>query len=1133
MPVLCLFACFTLAAAPPPKWRIRVPTNKPQRTAGIQITASLGASLVGPGTNVTATADYTILGAGLNPAGYSVGWFVYTPLTTAGATATVDTPNARITDFSSFSTNGSYTLGFGVTNNTTGARNWVYITPPLVVVGTPFTPPPPVIPPVSTNNLPPLISILTPGNGQSFTGLASTVIFTADAQDRQGPVTIVGWDIQNLSSGATVHGESSGAPWAFTNDFAPGTYKATATAQNLAGLTTPTNLTFQIVLPAIVPPVVYLSEPTNNLTLTAPGAHGLTAVATDGDGTIQSVQFYRDGTLIGSDVTSPYTLAVSGLAVGSYSYSAAATDNGGNRAVSSNVVVVVNAAIVPVAANAGPDQSIPSGATAQLGGAATGSGISSTTWTQNTGPGTAVFSSTVILNPTVTFSAVAAGQPSATYALRLTVVGTSGTTFDDVVITVSPPPAVDSLNAKGFPTPVVVAFPNRTVESQQFVLTNNFNPSLVLTQWLTVHGLNHDGKMGIQLNNGPVEAVKNATVSVQGNGGSIWGGIGGAFHTLTFAKPIPASTLTIGTNTVAFWWFDTNAFNAFFQHQPYSYQVLTWNIKDGSGNWLIPTNTFPDDNPENWTPPLPNVSDAAAGLVLFTNRNTLKTITGAAMIASCADCHFRDGGDLQYFSYHNKAIIARAKTHGLTQNQGEQIASMVRRNSRPRYGRPWNPPYQPGPGLDAGPVGKWLAGAGIGWVLPDDDDKLPYIFPGSVITNTVIEISDRLSARDTPTDIQLPDWNHWLPQVHPLDAFGTNNVGRTKLLAWYDGGTGFVPGADDGYVMRRQLIKGNAQSVRNVGAGGWQAWDQQGFSQPSLRSMMGWADYSTVESQNQAIYGIQLFHLVKTAEIMTEYELEELVPQTLLKSPLTTPDARAWRGSLFFDASPNILHLNNSHHAIANNTPLMWYYFSMAWYRTQLLINNGSRTYTGLDYVHSQRPNDVSYLAGFLADWPTYTGIGNAYEVMVYLTVLGQGIDTGRGPERWQVGGWNNATAYRIVDLFAHKQASFANVSTATRRLLVEAILRNWIAKSASFPAANYGLNLDAVGNVPAIAPNRNWTGPSDPNLDYTALPVWNMFGASNSMQSYGIDKSLQNSIIDWAKLVWPAANWESRRPPP
>lgn len=1134
LPVLALFAFSVLAADS--RWRIRTQMNKVQPTANITINASIGQSLIGAGTNASASAEYIIAGV-TNPAGYSFGWALSTDtrLTTAGVTATITTPNARVTDLTSFSTNGSYTFTFGVTNNSTRGYNLVAMATPLVVVLAPFTPDPPAVPPVTTNALPPLISILTPGNGQSFTGTSVAIVFTADAQDRQGPVAIVGWDVKNLATGVIVHNATYGAPWAVTNSYVPGTYKANATAQNLAGLTTPTNITFTVVLPAVVYPVVSLTAPTNGLTLTAPGSFGLAASASDADGTIQSVQFYQDGVVIGSDTTAPYTLAVSGLAQGTYAYSAAATDNGGNRSVSSNVTAIVNAAIAPVAANAGPDQSIPSGATAQLGGVATGSGISSTTWSQNTGPGTAVFSSTAVLTPTVTFTAVAAGQPSATYSLRLTVIGTSGTVVDDVVITISAPPAVDSSNAKGFLTPVYVAFPNRTAESQQFVLTNNFNPALVLTQWLTVHGLNHDGKMGIQINNGAVEAVKNSTVSVQGNGGVIWGGIGGAFHTLTFSKPIPANTLTVGTNTVAFWWFDTNSFNAFFQHQPYSYQVLNWNIKDGSGNWLIPTNTFPDDDPETWTPPLTPLADAAAGLILFTNRNTLKTITGASMIASCADCHFRDGGDLQYFAYHNKAIIARAKTHGLSQLQGEQIASMVRRNSRPRYGRPWNPPYQPGPGLDAGPVGKWLAGAGIGYVLATDAEKLPYIFPGSVITNTAIEISDRLSARDVPTDIQLPDWNHWIPQIHPLDAFGVTKVSATKLLAWYDGGPGYVAGADDQYVMRRRLIKGNAQSVRNVGAGGWQAWDQQGFSQPSLRSMMGWADYPTVEAQNQAIYGIQLFHLVKTAEIMTEYELEEIVPQTLLKSPGVSPDARAWRGSLFFDASPNILHLNNSHHAIGNNSPLLWKYFSDAWYVAQRTMNAGNRVFTGLDYFHPQRPVDWSYQWGFNKDTFAYTGQGNAYEQVEYFVIASQHSDNGRSPSHWRLAGHNPGTMMRVVDLFSDRKPAFSNVSTTDRKLLMEAMLRVWIGKNKLFPPGDYALNVDEAGNTPVLAPNRAWLGIGDPNDDYFARPIWNMFAGfgANTAQGVGIDKTLQNEIITWAATVWTNTNWNAVRPPP
>ena len=96
--------------------------------------------------------------------------------------------------------------------------------------------------------------------------------------------------------------------------------------------------------------------------------------------------------------------------------------------------------------------------------------------------------------------------------------------------------------------------------------------------------------------------------------------------------------------------------------------------------------------------------------------------------AHCADCHAHDGRDLKYFNFSNASIIARSRFHGLSELEGQQIASYIRTLPVPSPGRPWNPPYQPGPGLDAQPVADWAAGAGLGWALDDDSQTLPFVF---------------------------------------------------------------------------------------------------------------------------------------------------------------------------------------------------------------------------------------------------------------------------------------------------------------------------------------------------------------------------------------------------------------------
>src|SRR5262249_36795865 len=190
------------------------------------------------------------------------------------------------------------------------------------------------------------------------------------------------------------------------------------------------------------------------------------------------------------------------------------------------------------------------------------------------------------------------------------------------------------------------------------------------------------------------------------------------------------------------------------------------------------------DDPNSWKPPLTDPASLSAGRQLWQNGPlTANSFPNAGPIrAHCADCHARDGRDLKYFSYSNESIVARSRFHGLSELQGRQIASYIRSLTAPSPGRPWNPPYQPGPGLDAQPAANWAAGAGIGWVLENDSATLPSLFPPSAaptmpallprITRDAFRPDGNLNPREIPIAFQLPDWNHWLPQIHPLDAWG-------------------------------------------------------------------------------------------------------------------------------------------------------------------------------------------------------------------------------------------------------------------------------------------------------------------------------------------------------------------------
>ena len=95
-------------------------------------------------------------------------------------------------------------------------------------------------------------------------------------------------------------------------------------------------------------PTVSMTSPANGATFTAPASITVSATASDTDGAIARVDFFAGTTMIGSDTTSPYSIAWNNVPAGTYSITAVATDNGGAATASAARTVTVNAPPPPV-----------------------------------------------------------------------------------------------------------------------------------------------------------------------------------------------------------------------------------------------------------------------------------------------------------------------------------------------------------------------------------------------------------------------------------------------------------------------------------------------------------------------------------------------------------------------------------------------------------------------------------------------------------------------------------------------------------------------------------------------------------------------------------------------------------------
>ncbi len=187
-------------------------------------------------------------------------------------------------------------------------------------------------------NVAPTVSITAPLDGSTFTAPASVSI-TANAADADGTVSSV-----QFYNGTTLLGSDATSPYSFAwTNVAAGIYSITVVATDNSGATT-TSTAVSITVnlaPANVAPTVSITAPLDGSTFTAPASISITANAADVDGTISNVQFYNGTTLLGTDASSPYSYTWNGVAAGTYSITAKATDNSGAVTTSSLVSITV------------------------------------------------------------------------------------------------------------------------------------------------------------------------------------------------------------------------------------------------------------------------------------------------------------------------------------------------------------------------------------------------------------------------------------------------------------------------------------------------------------------------------------------------------------------------------------------------------------------------------------------------------------------------------------------------------------------------------------------------------------------------------------------------------------------------
>ncbi len=188
---------------------------------------------------------------------------------------------------------------------------------------------------VPCNNLAPSVSLGAPEAG-SLHQAGSPIGLAASAQDADGSVA----QVEFLANGVPI-GADAASPYGIQwTNAAPGTYSLTARATDNAG---DQSTSGAVSISVNAQPSVALTSPAPGAVVQAPGSVSLQATASDSDGTISKVEFHQGTTLVGTATASPYGASLSGLASGTYSFTATASDDRGGVATSAPVSITVNA----------------------------------------------------------------------------------------------------------------------------------------------------------------------------------------------------------------------------------------------------------------------------------------------------------------------------------------------------------------------------------------------------------------------------------------------------------------------------------------------------------------------------------------------------------------------------------------------------------------------------------------------------------------------------------------------------------------------------------------------------------------------------------------------------------------------
>jgi len=205
----------------------------------------------------------------------------------------------------------------------------------------------------SFTNTSPVVNITSPAANTNYkTG--ATINISANASDAGGSISKV-----EFYRGTTLLKTEYNAPYTYSwNNVAAGSYILTAKATDNSGhVTTSKGVPVSVTSSSSSSyPVVSLTDPQQNEGYNSGTTVKISAKATDADGSISKVEFYKGTTLLNTQHKYPYVYYWEKVPAGDYTITAKAIDNSGHATTSARVSVSVTSSSYPTVSITSPSK---------------------------------------------------------------------------------------------------------------------------------------------------------------------------------------------------------------------------------------------------------------------------------------------------------------------------------------------------------------------------------------------------------------------------------------------------------------------------------------------------------------------------------------------------------------------------------------------------------------------------------------------------------------------------------------------------------------------------------------------------------------------------------------------------------